>query len=94
MALRAELLAQRLVHHVRGGVRAGDGATAGQVDVGVDFGADDHRAFGQAALVDDEVLDRLLHVVDFEHGAVVGQDLALIGKLTARPPRRTGCGRE
>jgi hypothetical protein len=39
---------------VRGGVRAGDGATAGQVDVGVDFGADDQRAFGQTALVDDE----------------------------------------
>ena len=81
--LRAKLLTQRLVHHVRGGVRAGDGATAGQVDVGVDFGADDQRAFGQTALVDDEVFDGLLHIVDFEHGAVVGQDLALIGKLTA-----------
>ena len=32
-------------------------------DVGVDFGADNQRAFGQAALVHDEVLDRLLHIV-------------------------------
>ena len=50
---------------------------------GVDFGADDQRAFGQTALVDDEILDRLLHVVDFEHRAIVGQDLALIGELAA-----------
>ncbi len=81
--LRAKLLTQRLVHHVRGGVRAGDGATSVKVDVGVDFGADNQRAFGQAALVHDEVLDRLLHIVDFEHGAVVGQDLALVGELAA-----------
>ena len=33
--------------------------------------------------MDDEVLDGLLHIVDFEHGAVVGQDLALVGELAA-----------
>lgn len=82
------------MHHVRGGVRAGDGATAGQVDVGVDFGADDQRAFGQTALVDDKVLDRLLHVVDLKHRAIVGQNLALIGELAAglRVERRAGRG--
>lgn len=29
----------------------------------------------------DEVLDRLLHIVDFEHSTIVGKDLALIGEL-------------
>ncbi|SPU26589.1 Uncharacterised protein [Bifidobacterium bifidum] len=81
--LRAELFAQRLVYHVRGGVRTGNGATAGQIDVRIDFSAHDQRAFSQAALVNDEVLDGLLHVVDFEHGAVIGENLTLIGKLTA-----------
>ena len=81
--LRAELFAQRLVHHVRSGVRTGDRATAVHVDVGAHLRADDQRAFGQAALVDDEVLDRPLHVVDLEHRTVVGQDLALIGELAA-----------
>ena len=81
--LRAELFAQRFVYHVRGGVRTGNGATAGQIDVRIDFSAHDQRAFSQAALVNDEVLDGLLHVVDFEHGAVIGENLTLIGKLTA-----------
>lgn len=79
--LRAKLLTQRLVHHVGRGMRAGDGTASVKVDVGVDFGADNQRAFGQAALVHDEVLDRLLHIVDFEHSTIVGKDLALIGEL-------------
>ena len=37
-----------------------------QIDVRIDFSAHDQRAFSQAALVNDEVLDRLLHVVDFD----------------------------
>ena len=82
-SLGAELLAQGLVDHVRGGVRAGDGAAAGEIDARAHLGADGQRAFGQTALVDDEILDRLLHVVDFEHRAIVGQDLALIGELAA-----------
>ena len=31
--------------------------------------------------MDDKVLDRLLHIVDFEHSTIVGKDLALIGEL-------------
>ncbi len=79
------------MHHVGGGVRAGDGAAAVQVDRGVDLGAHDQRALGQAALVHDQVLDRLLHVIDLKHRAVVGQDLALVGQLAAslRVERRT-----
>ena len=60
-----------------------NGSTALEIDVRVDFGAHNQRAFGQTALVDDKVLDRLLHVVDLKHRAIVGQNLALIGELAA-----------
>ena len=70
------------MHHVGSGVRAGDGATAIKIDVGVDLGADNQRAFGQTALVHDEILDRLLYIVDLEHGTIVRKNLTLIGELT------------
>ena len=80
--LRTKLLTQRLVHHVGSGVRAGDGATAIKIDVGVDLGTDNQCAFGQTALVHDEILDRLLYIVDLEHSAIVRKNLTLIGELT------------
>ena len=82
-SLRAELFAQSLMHHVCCGVSASDGATTLQVDIRVDRGTDHERAFGQTALMDDQILDGLLHVVDFKHRAVVGDNLALVGELTA-----------
>lgn len=80
--LRAEFLAQSLMNHVGGGVGTCDGTTTVEVDVGVDLGAHHQRAFGQAALMHDEVLDWFLHIIDFKHGTVVGKDLTLVGELT------------
>ena len=71
------------MHHVCGGVRACDGATAIEVDIGVHISADNQGSLSQTALVDDKILDRLLHIIHFEYGAIVRDDFTLIGELAA-----------
>ncbi len=78
-----KFLTQRLVHHVGGGVGTCNGSTALEIDVRVDFGAHNQRAFGQTALVDDKVLDRLVPSSTSSTARIVGQNLALIGELAA-----------
>lgn len=66
-----------------GGMRTGDGTTTFDVDGCRGFGSHHERAFDQTALLHNEVLDWLLHIVHLKHGAIIGDDLTLIGKLSA-----------
>src|SRR5690606_23401491 len=78
----AERVLEAAVDHVGGAVAARDRAPPLQVDLGVRLVADLELAAADLAAVDDEPLDRRLHVEDLDFGAA-GADDPLVGELAA-----------